>query len=422
MPPPSMRESFVLLLACCFGVCIALDTITITQPIQDSEAIVSSGQKFKLGFFSPEKSSDRYAGIMYNLPGTAAVIWVANRERPLDDATGTVAILEDGNLAVLNGAKDILWSTNISSSSANYSAQLLDTGNLVLTEESNGKVLRILQTEQLRPRCDRDPRWRTMSTTGSIQLTSWRSLSDPSVGTFSAGLSPNQLPQLFIWNNGRPYWRSGHLQATFSSGEKGDWTVIWSSQENQCDVYGKCGPYGSCNHRGYPICTCLPGFKPRDQEEWNQGNYWTGGCIRKELLQCQRNESASREDNQYGFAKLTYMKIPDFAEPIAINTEEECREHCLDNCSCTAYAFYIGIGCMQWSGILIDSGQLPFDGTNLYIWVAYSEHNTKRGFKVVIASTLTVAAVLLALSVCLRWKWIAKHKGNSTVLKCCLSF
>nr|XP_027074298.1 G-type lectin S-receptor-like serine/threonine-protein kinase At1g11300 [Coffea arabica] len=146
MPPPSMRESFVLLLACCFGVCIALDTITITQPIQDSEAIVSSGQKFKLGFFSPEKSSDRYAGIIYNLPGTAAVIWVANRERPLDDATGTVAILEDGNLAVLNGAKDILWSTNISSSSANYSAQLLDTGNLVLTEESNGKVLRILQT------------------------------------------------------------------------------------------------------------------------------------------------------------------------------------------------------------------------------------------------------------------------------------
>ena len=167
---------------------------------------------------------------------------------------------------------------------------------------------------------------------------------------------------------------SGHLQATFSSGEKGDWTVIWSSQENQCDVYGKCGPFGSCNPRAYAICTCLPGFKPRDQEEWNQGN-WTGGCIRKELLQCQRNESASREDNQYGFANLTYMKIPDFAEPIAINTEEECREHCLDNCSCTAYAFYIGIGCMQWSGILIDSGQLPFDGTNSYIWVAYSEHS-----------------------------------------------
>ncbi|XP_027074549.1 G-type lectin S-receptor-like serine/threonine-protein kinase At1g11300 [Coffea arabica] len=457
-----MWESFVLLLACSFGVCIALDTITITQPIQDSETIVSAGQKFKLGFFSPENSSDRYVGIMYNLPGTA-IIWVANRERPLNDSRGTVVILEDGNLAVINGVKDMLWSTNVSSSSANSSAQLLDTGNLVLTDESNGRI----KWESFEHPTDCFLQYSKLgaSTTGSIKITSWRSPSDPSVGTFSAGLSLSQIPQLFVWNNSSPYWRSGpwsgtafigiagmasanyqvmdvlkdnsgspyvtynyvdtpffyyllsssgHIRSMFSSG-KGDWTINWSSQLSQCDVYGKCGPYGSCNPKGYPICTCLPGFKPSDQEEWNQGN-WTGGCIRKELLQCQRNESASREDNQDGFMNLTHMKVPDFAEPMAI-TEQECRKNCLDNCSCTAYAFYVGIGCMQWSGILIDSEQLPLDGTNLYIRVPNSEHDTKRGFKVAIASTVSAAAVLLALCVCLCWKCIAKHKGNEQQAK-----
>ena len=151
----------------------------------------------------------------------------------------------------------------------------------------------------------------------------------------------------------------------------GDWTNYWAGPENQCDVYGKCGPFGSCNPHGSPICTCLPGFKPRDTKEWNLGN-WTGGCLRKQLLKCERNQSVSGEDKQDGFLILTYMKVPDFAEPKGIS-EEECLKDCLNNCSCAAYAVYNGIGCKQWNGILIDSAQLPYDGTNLYIRVAYSE-------------------------------------------------
>nr|XP_027084496.1 G-type lectin S-receptor-like serine/threonine-protein kinase At1g11330 isoform X1 [Coffea arabica] len=454
-----MKESFLLLLACCFGVCIAIDTITITQSIQDSETIVSSGKKFKLGFFTPENSSGRYVGIMYNVPKTA-IIWVANRERPLNDSTGTVAILKDGNLAVLNGMKEILWSTNVSSSLATSSAQLLDTGNLVLKDESNGKnkwesfehpTDSLLQSMKLGD-----------GTSGLSQLTSWRSPSDPSVGTFSVGLSGNQLSQLFIWNNSRPYWRSGPWSGTIfigmpgmssydtrvdvskdssgspyfsynyanpmiyfmlsSSGNmqlrallNGDWTNYWSGPENQCGVYGKCGPFGSCNPQGSPICTCLPGFKPRDTKEWNLGN-WTGGCLRKQLLKCERNQSVSGEDKQDGFLKLTYMKVPDFAEPKGIS-EEECLKDCLNNCSCAAYAVYNGIGCKQWNGILIDSAQLPYDGTNLYIRVAYSELNTKRGSKAVIASTVAAAIALISFCGCLCWKWMAKQKGKEQQAK-----
>ncbi|XP_073130361.1 G-type lectin S-receptor-like serine/threonine-protein kinase SD1-13 [Henckelia pumila] len=73
---------------------------------------------------------------MYNIP-VLTVIWVANRENPLNDANGTLLILGDGNLVILNGQKQMLWSSNVSKSIPNSSARLLDTGNLVLQDNSN---------------------------------------------------------------------------------------------------------------------------------------------------------------------------------------------------------------------------------------------------------------------------------------------
>ncbi|KAK3042838.1 hypothetical protein RJ639_001111 [Escallonia herrerae] len=41
------------------------------------------------------------------------------------------------------------------------------------------------------------------------QLTSWKSPSDPSVGIYSVGNNPPNLPQIKAWNGINPYWRSG---------------------------------------------------------------------------------------------------------------------------------------------------------------------------------------------------------------------
>ena len=46
-------------------------------------------------------------------------------------------------------------------------------------------------------------------TGNKVQLTSWQSLSDPSIGSFSVNIQPLNLPQAFIWKYGSPYWRSG---------------------------------------------------------------------------------------------------------------------------------------------------------------------------------------------------------------------
>lgn len=419
MSPPTMKGSIFLLLACfCLGVCIAIDSVTVNQPVQDSQAIVSLGQTFKLGFFSPANSSNRYVGIMFNIP-VVTVIWVANRDKPLNDFSGTMKISEDGNLVVLNGQEEILWSSNVSNSKTNSSAQLLDTGNLVLKDNSNGRIM----WESFQNPTDSCLRKMRLDINTS-RLTSWRSPSDPFIGNFSLGLESQTIPQFVILNNGKPYWRSGpwtgnifigipgmhsgyqdrfeivydntgpayftynnlddsttnyftlsssgSLQEKVLLDRKGDWEVIWSSFNSQCDVYGKCGPFGSCNPQSSPICTCLHGFEPRNKKEWDGGN-WTSGCIRKVLLQCERNNSAGQESKSDGYFKLRNMKVPDTPESTT-SSEEKCGDECLNNCSCIAYAYYPGIGCMLWRGHLVDIQQFSSsDGADLYIRVAYSE-------------------------------------------------
>ncbi|XP_059596458.1 G-type lectin S-receptor-like serine/threonine-protein kinase At1g11303 [Vitis vinifera] len=132
----SVIALLLLLSVICFGFCTAINTMTSTRFIEDPETLVSNGSAFKLGFLSLADSTNRYVGIWYSTPSLSTVIWVANRDKPLNDSSGIVTISEDGNLLVMNGQKEIVWSSNVSNASANSSAQLLDSGNLVLQDNS----------------------------------------------------------------------------------------------------------------------------------------------------------------------------------------------------------------------------------------------------------------------------------------------
>ena len=109
----------------------------ITQFIKDPEAMLSNGSLFKIGFFSSGNSTKQYFGIWYNTTSRFTVIWIANRENPLNDSSGIVMVSKDGNLLVLNGHKEIFWSSNDSNAAPNSSAQLLDSGNLVLQDKNS---------------------------------------------------------------------------------------------------------------------------------------------------------------------------------------------------------------------------------------------------------------------------------------------
>ncbi|KAG2685204.1 hypothetical protein I3760_10G113400 [Carya illinoinensis] len=450
----------VLLSSFCLEFGHATDTIAAPNFIKDSETIISNDGEFILGFFSPVNSTYRYVGMWYAKVSASHVVWVANRDRPLKTSSGVLTISEDGNLVVLNEEKKIIWTSNVTNSVSNPSAQLLDSGNLVLKENNTGSIL----WESFQHPSDSVlPRMKMITdikTGKNVRLTSWKRHSDPSVGAFFAASYLSNLPEMFIWNDSKPYWRSGPWNSqifigtppmysvylngfslvddkegtfyfTYDISNKSmllhytlssegnleeirsingkDWVVTWSSLVSECDIYGKCGAFGSCNSQNSPICSCLEGFEPKNMEEWN-GRNWSSGCVRRTPLQCTRVNSTGGEEGQKdGFLRVKMMKTPDFAN-WSSTVEDECRYQCLENCSCIAYAYESGIGCMSWSSDLIDLQKFSTGGVDLYVRVAYSELDKKGELKVIITVTVVIGSVFVAICTFFLCQWMAKRK------------
>ncbi|KAI9083659.1 hypothetical protein K1719_034360 [Acacia pycnantha] len=309
----------------------------------------------------------------------SSIVWVANRNEPLTDSFGVLTISENGNLVALNGKKQVVWSTNVSHVASNSSARLLDYGNLVLVDGTTGE--RMWQSFQ-HP-CDtllQDMILSTNQHTGEkVKLISWNSTSDPSSGEFSCGLEPHNVTQVFVWKQNRPYWRSGpwngsdfigiprRSSMTGNGFQKNSWEVVKIIGDSECDVYVKCGPFGICNEQSSPICFCLTGFEQKNKEEWERHN-WTSRCVRREALQCERDNNGSQGSQIDGFLKLENVKVPDQAERLPYNFIDtiDCQSPCLKNCSCKAYAYEPGLGCMVLSVDLVDLvSNLPGGGGSL---------------------------------------------------------
>lgn len=309
--------------------CFATDNLTQSKSISVSETLTSASQIFELGFFDSNSTAKKYVGIWYKKIPIRKVVWVANRENPLSvtDSGSSLTIGDDGNLRLLDGNQNTVWTTNITVY-VNYSvAVLLDTGNLVLRDAVSGESL----WEGFSHPCDTSlPGMRlglNTRTGEKLFLTAWKTEDDPSPGKFVSGISPEKPPQEFIWNNSIPFWRSGQWNGlklvgipetrgsylngftlvpdlqqdnrffTFtlfnssdiriltvtSSGalrlvewDEGtqEWNTRWNTLDSLCDIYGTCGPFGVCNRNKSPICKCLKGFVPKSNEEWGKGN-WT---------------------------------------------------------------------------------------------------------------------------------------------------
>uniref|UniRef100_A0A803LL29 Uncharacterized protein n=1 Tax=Chenopodium quinoa TaxID=63459 RepID=A0A803LL29_CHEQI len=259
-------------------------------------------------------------------------------------------------------------------------------------------------------------------------LRSWKSASDPSNGRFRLGMIPNSLPdypEFITWDGDKRYWRSGPWSGSYFLGvpqlfteasngfriiisiinnvkegtldilydvandsyfvycvlnydgnlilrywDTGSrkWTFQWQSHQSECDIYGRCGSFGICNPNKTPICQCLRGFEPKNNDEWTKGN-WTSGCVRRSPLQCSSNTG----DKLDGFSKLKNIKVPDFPDLVLADDQDDCKMKCLGNCLCLACAFSKFIGCMIWNTSLIDLQQFSVEGADLFIRLAHSE-------------------------------------------------
>ncbi|CAN1319162.1 G-type lectin S-receptor-like serine/threonine-protein kinase B120 [Linum perenne] len=406
--------------------CSAVNQLNRGESLIDGQTLISADDRFELGFFSPGTSTSRYLAIWYHdAQENDSVIWVANRDRPIPDRTGLLTFAADGNLIVTSGNgtnSPPIWSSNSTIVESNDTVAVLTaTGNLILSRnETIGDVDRAFWQSFQNPTDTYLPNMRVLvdaSAGENHAFRSWRSPNDPSFGNFTLGVDPRGAPQIVIWDElGERRWRSGQWNGLIFTGvpsmttltnfqygfkltreEDGrlyftynpsnstallrfrirydgmeeqlrwnevsrNWDVMQRQPEDECERYNTCGEFGVCGRDDPLKCDCIRGFMPKSEEEWNVGN-WSRGCVRRTASVCSGD----------GFLKMSGVNVPEVYEFMRVWDGSECSRQCTNNCSCTAYSYVEGIGCLLWWGEIVDLQRLEFAGRDLYVRVSRSD-------------------------------------------------
>lgn len=392
--------------------------ITTESPLSVGQTLSSSNGVYELGFFSFNNSQNKYVGIWFKGIIPKVVVWVANRESPVVDSSAYLSITINGSLLLFNGKDSLVWSSGGTSTSNGSRAKLSDKGNLIVTENVSGNTIWESFEELGDTLLPSSPLMYNLATGKKRVLTSWKSHNDPSPGNFLAQITPQEPSQLITMNGSTRYYRSGpwaypkftgtplmddtlaspfsfqqdaNVSGSFSYEDRSsqlssvvltpegslkrfrrngaDWEVPFKAPANLCEIYGACGPFGLCVSSVPLKCKCFKGFVPKSTDEWKKGN-WTGGCGRRTELFCHGNSTGKSAN---GFHPVPNIKPPDFYKFVSSVDVEACRQSCLHNCSCLAFAYISGIGCLVWNQELIDIMQFSEGGELLFIRLASSE-------------------------------------------------
>ncbi|XP_052110935.1 receptor-like serine/threonine-protein kinase SD1-8 isoform X6 [Arachis duranensis] len=460
---------FIILVISCFFFFItpstSLDTLTGTQILTTNQTLLSKNQTFALGFFRGS-NTNYYLGIWYNNINPQTIVWVANRDNPVDNSTGYLKIGDNGNFVLLNSSGNPAWSSN-QTSAKNPVLQLLDTGNLVLKDSSDKTNNNYLWQSFDYPTDTVLPGMKigwNLDTGTEKHLTSWKVTGeDPSSGDFTIKLDYHGLPEAFLRKNQTIIFRTGPwngegysgipamkdnidgLKFNFTYDEhsvlysfsitepsllpriiltsdtdgefqrymwiQGSWNKFWYQPADQCDYYRQCGPYGVCDENASPICKCMQGFRPKNQEAWNLRD-GSDGCVRNTALNCSTDK----------FLHLEHTKLPETSS-VFMNksmTLDECGSLCKRNCSCTAYANIDirngGSGCVMWLGQLVDMRVYSTDGQDLYVRLAAADigsTSSNKNHRVVQAVGITLSALVLVLGLVAICYLMKKSKQRS---------
>jgi len=183
------------------------DSLTAGQALLDGQTLVSAQGIFTLGFFP--NGDNTYLGIWYNNMKPRTVVWVANRDAPIKGGNGSLT-LSTNSLDLLDRRGNIVRSRSRFSTNSPQ-AFLLDSGNLVINDSVSSGPPNPLWQSFAEP-CDTllsgmTIGYDTSSTIQYTQLVSWKSVSDPSTGSYSIRLDPRRRPPELLWYNALPETR-----------------------------------------------------------------------------------------------------------------------------------------------------------------------------------------------------------------------
>ncbi|KAF8086862.1 hypothetical protein N665_0610s0005 [Sinapis alba] len=385
--------------------------------ISSKRTLVSRGGVFKLGFFKPLGRSRWYLGIWYKKVSQKTYAWVANRDNPLSNSIGTLKI-SGNNLVLLGQSNNTVWSTNRTRGNARSPviAELLPNGNFVMRYSNNRDSSGFLWQSFDFPTDTLLPEMKLgydLKTGRNRFLTSWRSYDDPSSGNTTYKLDIRRgLPEFILMNQSFEMQRSGPWNGIEFSGipevqglnymvynytENSEeiaytfhmtnqsiysrltvteyalnrfiwippspgWRLFWGIPKDGCDYLFRCGSYAYCDLNTSPNCNCIKGFVPKNRQRWDLRD-GTDGCVRMTRLNCGGD----------GFLRLNNMKLPDTVTATVDRRIDvkKCEERCLSDCNCTSFATADvrngGLGCVFWTGELVEIRKYGVGGQDLYV-------------------------------------------------------
>ncbi|BAT84381.1 hypothetical protein LR48_Vigan743s000500 [Vigna angularis] len=346
-------------------------SLSVEKP---DDVILSPNGVFSAGFVAVGENAYSFA-VCFTQTGShnhPTIVWMANRENPVNGKRSKLSLSGAGNLVLDDAAQRTVWSSN-TASLASPLLHLRDDGNLVL-RDLQGTVLWQsfdFPTDTLLPG---QPLIRR------TQLVSARSDTNHSSGFYKLFFDDDNVlrllfdgpdvssvywpyPWLVSWDAGRSTYNSSRSAVmdslgrfistdsfTFITSDYGamkqrrlkldsdgnlrvytlhdGWFVSWQARGDPCNIHGICGPNSACSndHEHGRKCSCLPGHRIKNHSDWSYG------CEPVFVLSCNRSEST--------FLELLGVEIygydANFSEG---NSYSHCENLCLEDCNCKGFQY-----------------------------------------------------------------------------------
>ncbi|CAJ2640428.1 unnamed protein product [Trifolium pratense] len=350
----------------------------------EQDIIVSPKGTFTAGFYPVGENAYSFA-IWFtqkykNLTNAATIVWMANRDQPVNGKRSTLSLLKTGNVILTDADYFIVWSTNTNSSKP-LDLFLYDTGNLVLREHTtNGFILWQsfdYPTDTLLPE---------QSFTRYVNLVSSKSDNKYSSGYYKLIFDNDNVlrllydgpqvssiywpyPWLVSWDAGRSTYNSSReakldvwgnfsssddftlttsdygtiLQRRLTLDSDGNvraysrkhghekWLISGQFHQQLIKIHGICGPNSICitNPRTGRKCLCIPGYRRIDIQDWSQG------CKPNFQLSC--NNKTKLETR---FQRLHHVHFYGYDYDYRANyTYKQCKHYCMRMCQCIAFEY-----------------------------------------------------------------------------------
>ncbi|KAK2386681.1 putative receptor protein kinase ZmPK1 [Trifolium repens] len=356
-------------------------SLSVEKPEQD--ILVSPKGTFTAGFY-PAGENAYFFAIWFtqkyiNLTN-ATIVWMANRDQPVNGKCSKLSLLKTGNLVLTDAAHSVIWSTNTNSSKP-LELVLYETGNLVLREHAtNGFILWQsfdFPTDTLLPE---------QIFTRYMKLVSSKSDNKYSSGFYKLFFDNDNLlrllydgpqvssiywpnPWLVSWDAGRSSYNNSRVAkldvlGNFSSSDdftlktsdygtviqrrltldfdgnvraysrkhgQDKWSISGQFHQQSFKIHGVCGPNSICinNPRTGRKCLCLPGYSRIDNQDWSQG------CKPNFELPC-KNKTKTKTR----FQRFPHVEFYGYDYHYQANyTYKQCKHFCLRMCQCIAFQY-----------------------------------------------------------------------------------